>query len=116
MATVGGARFMLRDPAHWVAFGFGSGLSPWAPGTVGTLWGWASFLALDPWLGDAGWAILVVSEGVDGLFEISDRLVVIARGRLSPALPVGQATVEQIGSWMSGLWSQQAQEASRAEA
>jgi hypothetical protein len=29
---------------------------------------------------------------------------------------VGQATVEQIGSWMSGLWSQQAQEVDRAQA
>ena len=67
-------------------------------------------------LRDAGCAILVVSEELDELFEISDRLVVIARGRLSPALPVGQATVEQIGSWMSGLWSQQAQEVDRAQA
>lgn len=27
----------LRDPAHFIAFGFGSGLAPWAPGTFGTL-------------------------------------------------------------------------------
>ena len=40
------ARFMLSHPAHWVAMGFGSGLSPWAPGTVGTLWAWASFLLM----------------------------------------------------------------------
>jgi phosphatidylglycerophosphatase A len=26
----------LRDPVHLLAFGFGTGLSPWAPGTVGT--------------------------------------------------------------------------------
>jgi hypothetical protein len=32
MASVGGARFMLRDPAHWVAFGFGSGLLGFALG------------------------------------------------------------------------------------
>jgi Cd(II)/Pb(II)-responsive transcriptional regulator len=56
-------------------------------------------------LRDAGCAILVVSEELDELFEISDRLVVIARGRLSPALPVAEATVERIGSWMSGLWT-----------
>ena len=52
------ARFMLRHPAHWVALGFGSGLAPKAPGTVGTLWGWVSFLVLDRWLGSAGWARL----------------------------------------------------------
>lgn len=28
---------MFAHPAHCIAFGFGSGLSPWAPGTVGTL-------------------------------------------------------------------------------
>jgi phosphatidylglycerophosphatase A len=54
------ARFMLRHPAHWVALGFGSGLAPKAPGTVGTLWGWVSFLVLDRWLGSAGWALLIV--------------------------------------------------------
>ena len=56
-------------------------------------------------LRDAGCALLVVSEELEELFEISDRLVVIARGRVSPALPVAEATVERIGSWMSGLWS-----------
>jgi simple sugar transport system ATP-binding protein len=56
-------------------------------------------------LRDAGCAVLVVSEELDELFEISDRLVVIARGRLSPALPAAAATVEQIGTWMSGLWA-----------
>ena len=35
-------------------------------------------------LRDAGCALLVVSEELDELFEICDRLVVIAQGRLSP--------------------------------
>lgn len=30
-------RFVLRHPAHFFAFGFGSGLAPVAPGTFGTL-------------------------------------------------------------------------------
>ena len=55
-------------------------------------------------LRDEGCAVLVVSEELDELFEISDRLVVIAQGRLSPSVPVAQATVAQIGEWMSGLW------------
>ena len=37
------ARFMWSHPAHVLAMGFGSGLSPKAPGTVGTLWAWASY-------------------------------------------------------------------------
>ena len=55
-------------------------------------------------LRDAGCAVLVVSEELDELFEVSDRLHVIARGRLSPSLAVADATVEKIGEWMSGLW------------
>ena len=37
------ARFMWSHPAHVLAMGFGSGLSPKAPGTVGTLWAWAAY-------------------------------------------------------------------------
>ena len=38
--------FMFAHPAHAIALGFGAGLSPVAPGTVGTLWGWLSFIVL----------------------------------------------------------------------
>jgi simple sugar transport system ATP-binding protein len=55
-------------------------------------------------LRDAGCAVLVVSEELDELFEISDRLMVMAQGRLSPSVTVAEATVEKIGAWMSGLW------------
>ena len=55
-------------------------------------------------LRDAGCAVLVVSEELEELFEISDRLHVIAKGQLSPSLPRSEATVERIGEWMSGLW------------
>ncbi|WP_206610748.1 ABC transporter ATP-binding protein [Hydrogenophaga sp. NH-16] len=55
-------------------------------------------------LRDAGCAVLVVSEELDELFEISDRLHVIAKGRLSPSIDRADATVERIGEWMSGLW------------
>lgn len=33
-------KFLLAHPAHLIAFGFGSGLAPKAPGTVGTVLGW----------------------------------------------------------------------------
>jgi simple sugar transport system ATP-binding protein len=58
-------------------------------------------------LRDNGCAVLVVSEELDELFEICDRLVVIAQGSVSPSVPVGAATTEQIGEWMSGLWPRQ---------
>ena len=55
-------------------------------------------------LAGAGCAVLVVSEELDELFEICDRLYVMAKGRLSPSLPCADATVEKVGLWMSGLW------------
>ncbi len=69
-------------------------------------------------LRDAGCAVLVVSEELDELFEISDRLLVIAQGRLSPSIPTRDATIPQIGAWMSGLWHDRtaAQEATHAQA
>ena len=55
-------------------------------------------------LRDQGCAVLVVSEELDELFEICDRLHVVAKGRLSPSVDRAAATVQQIGEWMSGLW------------
>ena len=52
-------RFLLSHPAHAIALGFGSGLSPKAPGTVGTLWAWVTFVLLQPHLNDAQWALLI---------------------------------------------------------
>ena len=67
-------------------------------------------------LRDAGCALLVVSEELDELFEISDRLVVIAQGRVSPAVPMAEARIERIGEWMSGLWAAHPAEAVDAAA
>jgi phosphatidylglycerophosphatase A len=41
-----GPRFVFSHPAHAVALGFGAGLAPAAPGTFGTLLGWAIGWAL----------------------------------------------------------------------
>jgi phosphatidylglycerophosphatase A len=60
------ARFMLVHPARWIALGFGSGLSPKAPGTVGTLWAWLSFVLINPWLNDGQWAALIVASTAVG--------------------------------------------------
>jgi len=66
-------------------------------------------------LRDAGCAVLVVSEELEELFEICDRLVVIAQGRVSPGVATAEATIERIGEWMSGLWERRPS-ASHAEA
>jgi len=55
-------RFMLSHPAHWIALGFGAGLSPVAPGTAGTLWAWLSYLVLERWLDAAGMGWLIAAS------------------------------------------------------
>ena len=52
-------RFMLAHPAHAIALGLGSGLSRIAPGTSGTLWAWAAFMVVAPWMDDASWAWVI---------------------------------------------------------
>jgi len=53
-------------------------------------------------LRNQGVALLVISEELDELFMICDRIAVIAQGRLSKALPLAETSVAQIGKWMSG--------------
>jgi simple sugar transport system ATP-binding protein len=60
-------------------------------------------------LRNADCAVLVVSEELDELFEISDRIQVISQGQLSPSVDRLDASKELIGSWMSGLWQKQPQ-------
>jgi phosphatidylglycerophosphatase A len=51
--------FDWRRPHHWLAYGFGSGLSPWAPGTVGTVAAVPLYLLLRPL--PAGWYLAVLA-------------------------------------------------------
>jgi simple sugar transport system ATP-binding protein len=53
-------------------------------------------------LRDSGVAVLVISEELDELMEICDRLAVIAQGRLSPAKPIHETSAEEIGILMAG--------------
>jgi phosphatidylglycerophosphatase A len=53
------ARFMFAHPAHAIALGFGSGLSPVAPGTAGTLWAWLAYLVMEAWLTPTGIGIVI---------------------------------------------------------
>jgi phosphatidylglycerophosphatase A len=46
-------RFLFSHPAHLISFGFGSGLSPKAPGTAGTLVAFPIYWFLAPRLSDA---------------------------------------------------------------
>jgi phosphatidylglycerophosphatase A len=61
-------RFMMSHPAHMIAFGFGAGLSPIMPGTVGTLYAWLSFLALSLWVDPAVWFYILPIAFVVGIW------------------------------------------------
>ncbi|MFJ3685130.1 ABC transporter ATP-binding protein [Pseudomonas sp. NPDC090208] len=53
-------------------------------------------------LRDAGAAILVISEDLDELFQISDRLAALCAGRLSTPVATAQTSQVEIGGWMAG--------------
>ena len=52
-------RFLLSHPAHLVAFGFGAGLVPVAPGTWGTLLALPAFLLISPRLEAAEFLLML---------------------------------------------------------
>jgi simple sugar transport system ATP-binding protein len=53
-------------------------------------------------LRDAGAAILVISEDLDELFQISDRLGALCGGRLSPLRATVDTRLIDVGGWMAG--------------
>jgi phosphatidylglycerophosphatase A len=57
---------MLSHPAHIIAMGLGSGLSPKAPGTSGTLWAWLAWLVLQAYLSPAAQGLLIAASVVLG--------------------------------------------------
>lgn len=50
-----------------IACGFGSGLSPWAPGTIGTLFALCAYPLLRPWFDDLGFALFLLVCYVGGV-------------------------------------------------
>jgi len=53
-------------------------------------------------LAAGGAAIIVISQDLDELMEISDRFAALNEGRLTPPVPAAGLSVEQIGLMMGG--------------
>ena len=53
-----------------------------------------------------GCAILLISEELEEIFELSDKIAVLAKGRLSPIKPISETNITEIGLWMSGMWDE----------
>ena len=92
------AAFMRRHPAHWIALGFGSGLAPFAPGTVGTLWAWVAWLVLSHWLDSAALGVLILVATLVGWWACT----VTAR-RLNTLDPSNIVWDEVVAFWLV-LW------------
>ena len=98
----------LSHPAHWVAMGFGSGLSAKVPGTVGTLWAWAAYLVLQTWFDqvEMGWLIL-------GALLVGWWACTVSAQRLALADPGCIVWDEVVAFWLilwllmpAGFWTQ----------
>ena len=69
--------FITSHPIHFLAFGFGTGLSPKAPGTVGTLLGLPLYYGLQLILPPSGIFIVLVLLFVAGIYicDVSGKAV-----------------------------------------
>ncbi|AVX02670.1 galactose/methyl galactoside import ATP-binding protein MglA [Maritalea myrionectae] len=56
-------------------------------------------------LAATGAAILVISQDLDELFEISDRLATMAEGELSPFVPTAKTNRNEVGLKMTGVFA-----------
>ncbi|MDA0248530.1 MAG: ABC transporter ATP-binding protein, partial [Proteobacteria bacterium] len=55
-------------------------------------------------LRDSGCAILLISEDIDEIFALADRVVVAFEGRLSRPQPIEQTSATNLGLLMAGVW------------
>ena len=58
-------------------------------------------------LRDQGASIVIISEDIDELFTISDRICALFDGELSPIKPTDETTIDELGSWMAGIFARQ---------
>ena len=85
-------RFLLAHPAHFIALGFGAGLSPVAPGTAGTAAALLGYFALATFLPPLVIAFLAIPS-ISRMREDSEKNLAIARAE---SLNVAQATMVQV--------------------
>ncbi|HEU4663224.1 MAG TPA: phosphatidylglycerophosphatase A [Dokdonella sp.] len=88
-------RALLGHPGGWIACGFGSGLSPFAPGTVG------SAAALLPWIGlrELPWPVYLAVVALAFALGVWASNVAIARVRIDD--PGAIVWDEFVGQWIA---------------
>ena len=103
-----GPRFLFSHPAHMVALGFGSGLSPVAPGTAGTLWAWLAYLVLQAWLTPAAIGLVIAASLLIGWWACT-----VTANHMRVLDPGNIVWDEVVAFWIilwlvmpAGLWAQ----------
>lgn len=95
-------RLLMSHPAHFISLGFGAGLSPWAPGTAGTLLAWALYPVIRAPLSELVFLALLTSLFVTGI---------LAAERTGRALGVpdhgGIVWDEMVATWLVLLFTPQ---------
>ena len=94
-----GWHFLLRHPAHLIALGGGSGLAPRAPGTAGTLAGWAAFVLLERAFAPLPWPALLAAALLLGVWACT----VCAR-HMAVADPGAIVWDEIVAFWLVLWW------------
>ena len=92
------ARFAFSHPAHAIAMGLGSGLSPMAPGTAGTLWAWVSFLVMQLWFTPAQIGLVIAGALAVGWWACT-----VTADHLGQADP-GRIVWDEIVAFWLVLW------------
>ncbi|HXR57275.1 MAG TPA: phosphatidylglycerophosphatase A [Casimicrobiaceae bacterium] len=99
--------FLIGHPAHFVALGFGTGLSPVAPGTAGTLVAFPIAWLLHRYADNVGWLVAIVAITVVGTCCAH----VTARDLGAP--DHGSIVIDEIASFLvvlffagTGVWQQ----------
>ncbi|MCR9106594.1 MAG: phosphatidylglycerophosphatase A [Gammaproteobacteria bacterium] len=89
---------LLRNPAQLLAFGFGSGLAPRAPGTVGTLAAIPLYLLIADWSLFA-YTVFVLVAGIAGVW-----ICAVAGRQLQVHDHPGIVWDEFVGFWIT-MWA-----------
>lgn len=100
--AVASAGFMLRHPARLLALGFGTGLSPVAPGTVATLWAWLSYEVLTAWVAPTPMLWLVIAASLLGWWASA------STARQLNIRDPGCVVIDEIAAFWLVLWLLQA--------
>ena len=93
-----GVGFVLSHPAHFIAFGFGSGLAPIAPGTFGSLVAIPIVWWLLPLVGNVAWACVIAVSFAIGVWACG------VTGRALGIADYGGIVWDEVVGMMLVLW------------